>query len=298
MTNEEIVDKYLFYCEIECRYSLHTVDAYRLDLKQYFDFIQKNPTKQTFNIDQLKGYLAYMVKDRKLASATVRRRLACLRGCCKFMALDKNFIDPFEDWKPSLKRPQRLPRALPHQLVKSLVNLSESPGIIESETVFCILLLAATGLRVSELCGITVGDIAINGASIHVLGKGAKDRIVFVGNKKLISLLKERRRRRSIEADLLSPMFMNSKSRRLQPQTLRRRMHRIAAARGFLSPVTPHRLRHTAATLLLENGADIRFVQRQLGHASISTTELYTHVSDTARQRAISRADPMGGIIA
>jgi site-specific recombinase XerD len=298
MDSKTKISDYLFHCEYERQFSPHTIDAYRRDLKQFFTFVGDCSVRKALRVPPLKSYLSHMLKDRQLSAATARRRLACLRGFCSYLSEQRHISDPFRDWSPSLKRPRRLPRALAYKSIKSLVNLPEAARSIERETVFCILLLGATGLRVSELCSIRIGDVATDGASIHVTGKGSKDRVVYLGNKKLTSALASRRRFRSAQCDLSAPLLLNSKSRPLQPQTLRRRMHTVAKARGFSSPVTPHCLRHTAATLLLEKGADIRFVQRQLGHSSISTTELYTHVTDTALRRAISRADTMDGIIA
>jgi len=298
MNTQDQVNDYIFYCEIERRFSPNTIDAYEHDLAQYFNYVPNASLKRVMKVDQLKKYLAFMLKERSLSAATARRRMACLRSFCRYLAENNRIADPFCEWKPSLKRPRRLPRALPRKSIQLLAHLPEDAGPIENETVFCILLLGATGLRVSELCSVRVGDVAADGSSIHINGKGSKDRVVYVGNKKLMAALVERRRKRTGEADQAAPLLLNSKSRPLKPQTLRRRMHRVAAERGFSAPVTPHRLRHTAATLLLEKGADIRFVQRQLGHASISTTELYTHVTDAALKRAISKADPMDGLLA
>ncbi len=298
MTVQKIIDEYLFYCDVERGFSQHTLDAYRSDLDYYFRFIGHASLKKALTVDKLKSFLAYMLKDRALSLATARRRIASLRGFRRY--LEKHGIenDPFRHWSPSLKRPKRLPRALSRKVVKKLVQSNENSDAIDGETVFCMLILGATGIRVSELCALRVRDVSADGASIHIAGKGAKDRIVYVGNKDLCSRIANRRNQRAKQAGLDEPFLLNSRNMPLKPQTMRRRLHRVAAACGLKDPVTPHRFRHTAATMLLERGTDIRFVQRQLGHSSISTTELYTHVTDAALKKAISKADPIAGLVA
>ncbi|MEO0369467.1 MAG: tyrosine-type recombinase/integrase [Pseudomonadota bacterium] len=181
--------------------------------------------------------------------------------------------------------------------VAKLVQLPKAASKIEKDTIFLVLLIGATGLRVSELCSIKLLDVSDDGGSIHVHGKGAKDRIVYVGNCELSAKLREiKTERRQVDAiDAL--LFLNKRGKGLAPQTVRRRLHKIVRSRGFDAAITPHSMRHTAATMLLEQGTDIRFVQRQLGHSSISTTELYTHVTDIALQRAIASADPMAEFV-
>lgn len=297
MTVQKSIAKYLSYCEIECGYSGHTIDAYRSDLDQFFRFMGQASVKQSLSVDQLKSYLTYMVKERGLSLASIRRRMATLRGFCRYLESQSQVDDPFRNWSPALKRPKRLPRALSRNAVKLLVNNKNVHSAIESETVFCALVFGATGIRVSELCALKIDDVAPDGSSIHVTGKGSKDRVVYVGNKELAAALADRRKQRIRAGDVNAPLFLNSRGDSLKPQTVRRRLRRVAAARGFEAPVTPHCLRHTAATLLLEEGIDIRFVQRQLGHSSISTTELYTKVTDGALKRAITRADHMAGLV-
>jgi len=297
MKINKFVDEYISYCEFERRFSIHTIDAYRRDLNHYFKVTGATSIRRAIKVEQLKRYLICMLQDLKLSEATARRHLACLRGFCQYLAERHNLNNPFIRWSPNIKRPKRLPRALPRKSVRSLVKLSVGATQIETETVFCILLLSATGLRVSELCGIRVCDVSLDGTSAHVRGKGDKERVVFVGNKKIASMLVERRRDREKVSGVSANLLLNSRADPLQPQTLRRRIHRLTDRRGQSSPITPHRLRHTAATLLLEKGADIRFVQRQLGHSSISTTELYTQVTDGALKKAIMKADPMDGLV-
>jgi integrase/recombinase XerD len=138
------------------------------------------------------------------------------------------------------------------------------------------------------MCSIDVTDVVKDGSAIRIKGKGDRERTVFIANPGLQGWVA-----RLAEERAHGPMFHNRRRARLSPQAFRLRLHRLAAAKGIEGRITPHRLRHTAATLLIEDGVDIRFVQKLLGHASIATTEIYTKVVDASLRAALSRADPL-----
>jgi integrase/recombinase XerD len=153
-------------------------------------------------------------------------------------------------------------------------------------------LLASTGLRVSELCAVKLSDVRPSTGEISVLGKGSRERVAIIANQRVRKLLADYIHGLD-RAEGSAPLFQNRRGRRLTPQCLRLRLHSLCATSRLGQRVTPHMLRHTAATMLLEGGVDMRFVQRLLGHASIATTQIYTHVSDTALRSALERADVM-----
>lgn len=150
--------------------------------------------------------------------------------------------------------------------------------------------MVSTGMRVGELCKIRLEDVAPDGASVRINGKGSRDRVVYISDndlgKDLLAAVSGQRTSQNI-----GPLFLNRLGRPIKPQSIRAKLRRYAADVGLARRVTPHMLRHTAATLLIETGVDIRFVQRLLGHSSIATTEIYTHVSDEALRTALERAD-------
>jgi integrase/recombinase XerD len=157
--------------------------------------------------------------------------------------------------------------------------------------------MVATGIRVGELCRLRAEDIAPDAASIRVHGKGSKDRVAYIVDvacRKELQAMVERRR----TAGLGAPLFVNRVGAKLKPQSVRLRLRRAAEAAGLTRRVTPHMLRHTAATLLIETGVDIRIVQRLLGHSSIATTEVYTHVSDETLRTTLERANVLQGLAA
>jgi len=290
--------EFKFYCSIERRLSENTVNAYTHDLEQFSNFIDGLSIQAALQVETLQRYLAYMLQERNLSALTARRRVASLRAFCAFISERYKFSDPFENWTPSIKRPKRLPRALSSNEVKTLITNTDG-GLtdIEKETILCVLLISATGLRVSELCSIKLGDISPDGTSIQVRGKGNKERIVYVSNSELCGQIIQKRKQALRVRSSDDTLFMNSRNAPLKPQTLRRRLHKIVAASDLSRNVTPHMLRHTAATLLIEQGIDIRFVQRLLGHASIATTEIYTHVTNKALKQAIDSADTIGAVL-
>lgn len=157
-------------------------------------------------------------------------------------------------------------------------------------------LLVATGVRIGELCAINIEDVAPDGTAICIRGKGNRERTVFVSNHDLQVSLAQVCLQRSQRSSPIPALFINRRRHRLTPQTFRLRLHRLQVSSALTSRITPHRLRHTAATLLIEAGVDIRFVQRLLGHASISTTEIYTQVVDESLRNALLRADTLRGL--
>lgn len=297
MNTDQVVDEFLFYCSVEQRLAKHTCDAYESDLKNFIAYIGPLPLKKIFMVVQMKQYLAELLDRRLLSVATARRRIACLRAFCRFSTAAGYIDDPFAHWSPSIKRPKRLPRALTTEEITKLISNKGDYSAIERETMLCTVLLAATGLRVSELCSIRLKDVSEDGSAIHVRGKGSKDRIAYVGNPSLRNSLAKRRQRELLQRNIEGIFFLNTRNNPLRPQIMRRRLHKLRERQGVDKLVTPHMLRHTAATLLVEGGTDIRFVQRLLGHASIATTEIYTRVTDNALKNAIYKADALGPLL-
>ena len=155
--------------------------------------------------------------------------------------------------------------------------------------------MISTGIRVGELCKVRIEDVSPDGSSFRIHGKGARDRVAYISDaslqRELRQLVEDRRRRMG---GAIGSLFLNRYGSPMRPQSVRSKLRRYAVEVGLVRRVTPHMLRHTAATLLIETGVDIRFVQRLLGHSSIATTEIYTHVSDEALRTTLERADVLG----
>lgn len=292
------IDGFLAYCRNERRLSGLTLVAYEADLDDFGRFMASRPGT-CLGIDLLKSYLSELNEVRRLSVATAKRRFATLRGYCRWVAVVDGVPDPFLEWRPRLKRPLRLPKSLSKGELEVLISAAEvraSSSDRAVPTFLPLVVLAGTGLRVSELCALTTDDVSDDGRTIRVAGKGARDRVAFISNMDLAKEISKLRSRRVRACAGRTGLFMNGKGNPLTPAALRGRLRRLNKSLGNSRRLTPHVLRHTAATLLVEEGVDIRYVQKLLGHASIATTEIYTHVADEALKRTLARADIIGTV--
>jgi site-specific recombinase XerD len=291
------VNEFVQFCAIERQLSEHTLAAYACDLNDFSKWLPARTTLSGITTETLKSYLGCMVSERKLSTATVRRRFACLR--CFFRRLAKlgHLIDPFTGWQLSLARRKKLPRALSCSEISMLLSAVHKiswSGNRDAELEVAVRLMIATGVRVGEMCKLLVEDLSPDGGTVRIRGKGSRDRIAYVADAALRAAL--RRLARDRHASAGAPLLMNPRGGGLKPQVIRTQLHQLAQLAGLGRRVTPHMLRHTAATLLIEKGVDIRIVQRLLGHSSIATTEIYTHVSDETLRINLERADVLASL--
>jgi integrase/recombinase XerD len=303
MSLRDACKQFLDYCSLERRLSQCTLDAYAYDLADFRKWLPKDHDLPSIKTCILRDYLEDMVNERKLSAATVRRRFACLRAFFRYSEDTFDIANPFDGWKLSLPRRKRLPRALSHgeasSLLSSSSNLSElSCQTCEATLRMALRLLISTGVRIGELCRLHTDDVVHDGAALRIHGKGSRDRVVYVSDPSLRTDLRELVRMRQKLFGTSSPLFLNSRGSRMRPHSIRQRLGSFAELVGIKRRVTPHMLRHTAATLLIETGVDIRIVQKLLGHSSIATTEIYTHVSDQTLRMSLERANILGGLAA
>jgi Site-specific recombinase XerD len=184
-------------------------------------------------------------------------------------------------------------------LLKAEYEVKHPPGEDPYDaltTHFVVVALFTTGLRVGELTEARLLDVSLTDGSLGVKGKGNRERRVYMPGARAARVLANFLARRSVHAGASDRLLVTTKGEAVSPQRLRKRLRGLAVRAGLRRPLTPHMLRHTAATQLLEAGVDIRFVQRLLGHASISTTQLYTEVRDTALKETLARADTLSRI--
>lgn len=291
MSLNSLVDGFLLHCAVERRLSRNTVSAYRYDLAHFMRFVELREDASELCLERAADYLRFLLEIEACSVSTARRRIVCLRRFSSYRSEALCIDDPLARWSPKLRKPKRLPRSISREEVASLVDAGRNAR--DDDLVFSLLIISATGLRISEFCSICASDISPDGAAIRIFGKGARERMVYLSNIKLNKALARRRRAAIERGGPNAPLITNARGGPISPQVFRRRLHAIRARSDVSRSITPHMLRHTAATLLIENGTDIRFVQRLLGHASISTTEIYTHVSDQSLRQAIKRADAL-----
>jgi integrase/recombinase XerD len=288
----ERVTNYLDRCRSVRRLSEHTISAYKNDLGQFTAAFSANARLTPVAI---RAHLSQVAEDTRIAPATVKRRVASVRAFLR--SVDEELAaKTFMAWKLKQRAAKRLPRSIAKGELAILLKSSAGSSSGDHVVNLCLSMLAVTGLRVSELCALKVRDVCIESGQISVLGKGARERIVIIANQAVRTSLA--RYVESVTAsDPDAALFYNSRGRALTAQCFRLRLHSLVKRSRLGKRVTPHMLRHTAATLLLEGGVDIRFVQKLLGHASIATTQIYTHVSDIALRVALERADVLRSLV-
>ena len=288
MLVREICPAFLLHCSGERHLSPNTIAAYRQDLGEFVARLGGSAIEAVSGSDLVR-YAAYLSDERRLAPATVKRRLACLRSLfgwlCRRAVLPAN---PFLAAEIRVRIPDRLPRCLGPEDARLLMRAASQAPI---PTRLAITLLLATGARVSELAAVRIRDLDLASGTVRIVGKGNRERQVFLANDSLANTVRGHVLRDRSPTCSEDRLLVSAAGHALSPASIRTRLKGLATAAGLSRSVTPHMLRHTAATTLIESGVDIRFVQKLLGHRSISTTQIYTHVSDSALRDAISRAD-------
>lgn len=290
--------------------SPHTIRAYEGDLASFARYIGAGFDVEGIDRNALVAFIEAQ-KAEALSPASLRRRAAALRGFCRWL-LSQGLIsaDPWSGTSLALGRTRRLPRNLATHELKLLigflsraaqVDVGKAPGRRsvekrphESTTLLAVALMITTGVRVHEAVGIRCRDIDMPGGTMRLIGKGGRERQVFLPNVWIAGLTSAYLEARSSLGIEHARLLFNLRYEPLSPSAMRSRLAKAAEAAGISQRVTPHMLRHTAATQLIEAGVDIRYIQRLLGHASLSTTEIYTHVSDRALHRVVSDADVLG----
>jgi integrase/recombinase XerC len=271
------IDKFLKYLEIERGVSPHTLRAYRKDLREFFRFANMNP--EDVELAEVRGFVADQIKSG-LNKTTVSRRLASVRSFFKFLYREGyKKLNPAK-LVPNPKTPKLLPRFLSVDDTFSLVEKPEGRGLLSARDKAILELLYSSGLRVSELQGLDVEDINTREGLLKVKGKGKKERIVPFGSKALDAIKSYLVERIPVKKKDKA-MFLNRSGSRLTDRGVRRVVVKYARLIGISGRIGPHALRHTFASHLLQGGADLRVIQELLGHASLSTTQKYTHLDVT-----------------
>ena len=287
LLRKEWADKFYNYLSAEKNSSNLTVENYRKDILAFEQFMQSK-AGEGFSWDQIqiihiRSYLSFL-NHENYARRTIARKISSLRSFYKFM-LREEYIkqNPFTKIRtPKLEK--RLPVFLEESEINSILNLPDtSPLGLRDQAV--LELLYATGCRVSELVGLRLGDVELSGLFVHLLGKGNKERIVPIGTTCKKAFLRYYSQSRyplmaKYHVNEHQHVFINSRGGVLTDRSVRRILDKYVKELALQKDVSPHTIRHTFATHLLEHGADLRAVQELLGHASLSTTQIYTHITN------------------
>ena len=316
MKVNEAVAQFLSHCRCERNLSAHTIRAYGSDLREFIAFANTHAISdlELIGTDHIRRYLNWLLDSGRLAATSIRRRAATLRALYSWLE-DQGLLasSPLRLLRIRIRIPKGLPRNLSRKTVTRLRaafarSAGLEPGIayraqkLPSQLprkqraaltmLVAVEILLATGVRVSELTSLTLGTLSLDESTARVSGKGSREREVFLLDPDVKDLLRQYLLVRASWAMDTSSLLLNSRGRCASPQFIRKHLSSGARRAGLDQRATPHMLRHSCATFLLEQGVDLRFVQSLLGHSSVATTERYTHVSKFSLKKALRKAVP------
>ncbi|MCD8377579.1 MAG: tyrosine recombinase [Candidatus Gastranaerophilales bacterium] len=291
------IKSFTAYLSVEKNFSSHTVSAYTSDITSFFIWAN-NISPDKINFNKLREYL-HFIQKYNYKKTTVARKIAALRTFFKYLYKSQYIqTNPAENLT-SPKRPKSLPKFLTDEEMQNILDNVDinTPAGLRNKAI--LELLWATGMRVSELSGLNFEDLALDENEITVFGKGAKERIVLISQrakKYLVQYIETARplitKDNNPQITNRSPVFVNKTGFRLQNKTIRNAINDVVDKIQLPKHVTPHVFRHSFATKMIENGADLRVVQELLGHASISNTQIYTHISTKHLKEEYNRSHP------
>ena len=284
------IDDFLEYLLVVKKHSDNTIVNYRVDILEFYEYTNKNILN--INKDTVFEYLKYLY-DSCVTKSSISRKLSSLRTFYNYL-LKKEIIDT--NYFKMVKNPKKeasLPKFVKEDDIDKMFNVPDTRTWIGSRNLLIIRMLYATGLRVSELVNVKINDINISDRTIRVLGKGSKERIVVFGNNTKECLDDYLNRgRRQVDFHNSPYLFLNKDGNRLSTRYVRKIIDDIIIKASIEMHVSPHMLRHTFATGMLNNGADLVSVKDLLGHESLNTTSIYTHVSDEKIKEIYKMAHP------
>lgn len=307
MTVQDAIAQFLFHCQYEKNLSPKTLKAYSIDLRQFRVHLEAElGVTDIAGVDKvvIRTYIKKLFGD--LAEKSVKRKVATLKSLFHHLEReDEILVNPFRKIDVRIKEKKRLPRTIPlsdlERLFRHLYRLKGQMRDRESNAYLVLVrdiavveLLFATGARVAEVCNLITADVDLRRGQARILGKGGRERILPFWDDELSRLLGEyiALSREPGQSQETGHFFRNRRGRRLSEQSVRMVLRKHARGAGLRIAITPHMLRHSLATLLLEEGMDIRYIQHLLGHSSIATTQIYTEVRAGGQRRALAQKHP------
>ncbi len=286
MSNAELLDEFSDTLWLEDGLSRNTLESYRRDLNKFAHWLaqQRNVSLLQGTHTDIQGFLAHLVAEQKARATSTSRAISSLKRLYQYLLRQgKVSVDPTLQISTP-KIPRSLPKSLTEQDVELLLNAPDASTALGMRDRAMLEVLYASGLRVSELVGLTVAQLSLDMGVVRVMGKGSKERVVPVGEEALewVRRYLAEGRPALLDNRLCNEMFVTARGKGMTRQMFWYLIKRHARHGGLNKPLSPHTLRHAFATHLLNHAADLRVVQLLLGHANISTTQIYTHV---ARER-------------
>lgn len=301
-TLKTITKQYLNYCKVHKNLDSKTIKAYRIDLEQFISIIPVNELP----VDK-ETLMRYLSKIHEMYQPrTVKRKIASVKALFHYLECEEIIENnPFNKIDLSFRQPKRLPKTIPANIIQTFLSTLYKEKA-NAKTLYqqkCIIrdiavmeLLFATGMRISELCSLKQENLDLENKTVLIFGKGAKERMLQIGNDEVIAALATYKTYFSDELSQTDWLFVNRLQNRLSEQSVRYMINHYANAAGIEMHITPHMFRHSFATLLLEADVDIRYIQKMLGHSSITTTQIYTSVSMNKQKEILEIKHPRNGM--
>ena len=284
---KEITD-FVQYLQAERNYSKLTTKSYKTDMYLFAEFLKSKCNDMELakcSKDNIRAYLAYLYNE-KLAKSSIIRKFSVLRSFYKFAVLNSIVQTNPISAMSTPKREKKIPEFLTEQDMEKLFDMPD----ISLRDRAMLELLYSSGLRIEELATLNLNDIDLLYGTVKVFGKGSSERIVPVGNKCTVAIKKYLDQRNI--SNFRAPLFLNKDNKRLTSRGARKILHNWFVKAGFFKKVSPHTIRHSFATHLLDRGCDIKSVQQMLGHKNLATTQIYTHVTLESLRKVYNKTHP------
>ena len=295
MAINNILMDYLHYLKVERGLSENTINSYGIDLKLFLEYLRENeiPSFKQVNKEVIVNYMQ-SEKNNNKANSSILRSVSSLRKFFQYLAQEKIIEKDPMLLIDTPKKKQHLPQVLTKEEVEKLLRSPNTGQVLGLRDRAMLELMYATGLRISEIINLKLEDLHLTMGTLQTLGKGHKERIVPVGDEaiKWVNRYLEEARPKLLKQKRNNYLFLNFHGNNLTRQGVWKNLKAEVRKAGIQKNITPHTLRHSFATHILENGADLRIVQELLGHADISTTQIYTHLSNKQLADIYNRAHP------
>lgn len=288
---ESYADRFLNFLEAEKNASPHTIKNYRSDLREFFEFLGDGGSLRDINYLAIRKFLAFL-KEKEDLKSTMSRKLACLKSFFKYLTREQLVEANPASSIVTPKRDKKLPSFLEINETERLIEATRGEAWEMKRDCAILETLYSSGIRVSELVGLDIHDVDLLSGLLKVRGKGKKERIVPVGSCADRAIKDYRDSLPNGLDHKTTPMFINRSGTRLTDRSVRRIILKYARKAELQKKVSPHTLRHSFATHLLDRGADLRSVQELLGHEHLSTTQIYTHVTAKRLREVYNQAHP------
>jgi integrase/recombinase XerD len=283
MAMKDFIEEFLDYLLVERGLSENTISAYRADLYKYTDFLTQEKKRlhlDEVSRDDIRGYMMFR-KEKGLSGNSISRNLVAIKVFHRFLLREKYIKGDITSALDSPKLWKHLPEALSLSEVEEILKKPNAKNWMGLRDKAALELMYATGLRVTELVSLDIENVNLDIGFVRCIGKGNKERIVPMGRKSQAALTRylKKSRTKLLKSQSVNSLFLSRLGKKISRQSFWKMIKKYARLAGIKKDITPHTLRHSFATHLLEGGADLRVVQEMLGHADIATTQIYTHIN-------------------